>query len=162
LSASAPALSLTQASPATLTVRLADPAAAVAYVSLAFALALIFFPVSFPALIVRTSQQGRLIPAIIVFSLLLDAALYIRVAPLLSIKPRLLVASFLGSLPIFIVVGLGVSFENAISQALVEYPYNVSARIAEEILAHTYFTLVSAIFLPFLLIRLVQQFKTRV
>lgn len=159
MSASAPVL--TKARPATLTVRLADPAAVVGYVSVAFALALIFFPVSFPAGIVRTWQQGRLIPMIMVFTVLLDAALYIRVAHLISTKPRLLVAACMGFLPIFIIVGLSVPFESAVSHAVAEYPFNVSGRVAEEILAHAYFTTVSAIFLPFLLIRLVQQFNAR-
>jgi hypothetical protein len=36
---------------------------------------------------------------------------------------------------------------------------NVQARVGEEILAHTYLGLVSAVFLPFLVIRLLQQFK---
>lgn len=33
------------------------------------------------------------------------------------------------------------------------------ARMNEEVLAHTYLALVSAVFLPFLVIRLLQQFK---
>jgi hypothetical protein len=96
-----------------------------------------------------------------VFTLLVDAVLYMRVAQLISSRPRLLVAAFLGSLPIFIVIGLSVPFENAISHALAGYSSNVSARVAEEILAHTYFTTVSAIFLPFLLIRLAQPFNAK-
>jgi hypothetical protein len=159
MSASAPTLA--KAPGTTVVVRLADPAAAVAYLSMAFALATVFFPASFPGFIVRSWQQGRLIPALIAFTLLVDATLYIRVAKLISSKPRLLASAFLGSLPIFIVIGLSVPFENAISLALSGYCSHVSARIAEEVLAHTYFTAVSAIFLPFLLIRLVQQFNTR-
>jgi hypothetical protein len=36
---------------------------------------------------------------------------------------------------------------------------NLQGRVGEEILAHTYLQLVSAVFLPFLVIRLLQQFK---
>ncbi len=158
---SAPAPALAKAPHRTVTVRLADPAAAVAYLSVAFALGMVFSPVSFPGIIVRAWQQGRLMPAMMVFTLLLDAALYLRVAHLLSTKPRLLVAAGLGSLPIFIIVGLRILFETAVSHALVGYFSNASDRVAEEILAHTYFTMVAAVFLPFLLIRLMQQFQAR-
>lgn len=160
MSASAAVLAQGKSPALNLVIRLADAASLVAYISTAFALGLLFFPVSFPNAIVRSSQEGRLTTALIVFTLLLNSGLYLRVAHRLSIKPRLLVASFLGCLPIFIVVGLSVAFESSVSAVAVNYP-NASARIAEEILAHTYFSIVAAIFLPFLLIRLVQQFHSR-
>ncbi len=160
MSTSAVALSEEKAPAMNLVIRLADSAAMVACVSTVFALGLLLFPVSLPESIVRNSQEGRLTPALITFTLLLDTALYLRVAHRLSIKPRLLVAACLGCLPIFIVVGLSVVFEKAVSDIAVNYT-NASARIAEETLAHTYFTIVAAIFLPFLLIRLVQQFNSK-
>ena len=160
MSSTAAVLAKENAPAMSLVIRLSDAAALVAFVSTAFALGMLSLPVSFPAAIVRSSQEGRLTPALIVFTLFLDAGLYLRVAHRLSIKPRLLMAACLGCLPIFIVVGLSVAFEGSVSDIAVNYP-NASARIAEEILAHTYFTIVAAIFLPFLLIRLVQQFHSR-
>ena len=160
MSTTAVVLSKENAPTMSLVIRLADSAALVAYVSTAFALGLLFFPVSFPGALVRSSQEGRLTPALMAFTLILDTALYLRVAHRLALKPRLLVAACLGCLPIFIVVGLSVAFESSVSEVAVNYS-NASARIAEEILAHTYFTIGAAIFLPFLLIRLVQQFISR-
>jgi hypothetical protein len=160
MSASATVVAQEKSPALSVVIRLADAASLVAYVSTAFALGLLFFPVSFPDVIVRSSQEGRLTTALIVFTLLLDSGLYLRVAHRLSFKPRLIVAASLGCLPIFIVVGLSVAFESSVSAVAVNYS-NASARIAEEILAHTYFSIVAAIFLPFLLIRVVQQFHSR-
>lgn len=156
---SAPAPALAKVRRGVVTVRLADPALALAGLSVAFALGLVFSPVLFPELIVRAWQRGHLLPAMMVIALVLDAAIYTRVAQMLSTRPRLLVAICLGSLPLLIVAGLGALFEGAVSRALIEYPSNASARVAEEVLAHTYFTMVAAVFVPFLLIRVVQQFN---
>ena len=61
-------------------VRLADAAGTVAYLSLIFGLLLVFFPASFPRIILNSWQHGNLMPVIMVLTLSLDACLYIHVS----------------------------------------------------------------------------------
>jgi hypothetical protein len=159
-SVSAPTLALTGAQKRKVVVRLADSAVATAYVSVAFGLLLTFSPVSFPRIIVQSWWSGRLTIAMLVFTLLFDLFLYLRVAHLRSAKLGILAPVCLGSLPVIIVVGLTSLLQVAISLMLSGYIPNVEARVSEEIVTHTYFQLVSAIFIPFLVIRLLEQFKT--
>ena len=140
-------------------VRLADAALAVASLSLIFFLLLVFFPVSFPRIILTSWQRGYLAVVLMVLTLVLDSFLYLRVAYLRSAKPTVLVAACLGSLPIIIVGGLSFLMESAVTQTISLDLPNLQARMNEEVLAHTYLGLVSAVFLPFLVIRLLQQFK---
>jgi hypothetical protein len=159
MSAAAPALVRSPSRP--VMVRIGDPAVAVAYLSVVFGLLLVFFPVSFPEIIVKSWALGRLTPAMMVLALLLDAGIYVRVAHLRSAKPGLVASACLGSVPIMIVVGLSFLLQASVSHTLSGYLPNVQARVNEEILAQTYFGLVSAVFFPFLLIRFTQQFKIR-
>ena len=156
---SAPAPALAKPQRPKVIVRLADSAVAVASLSLIFFLLLVFFPVSFPRIIVTSWQRGYLAVVLMVFTLVLDAFLYLRVAYLRSAKPTVLVAACLGSLPIIVVVGLSFLMESAVTQTISLDLPNLQARMNEEVLAHTYLGLVSAVFLPFLVIRLLQQFK---
>jgi hypothetical protein len=156
---SAPAPALAKPQRPKVIVRLADAAVAVASLSLIFFLLLVFFPVSFPRIIVTSWQRGYLAVVLMVLTLVLDSFLYLRVAYLRSSKPTVLVAACLGSLPIIIVGGLSFLMESAVTQTISLDLPNLQARMNEEVLAHTYFGLVSAVFLPFLVIRLLQQFK---
>jgi phosphotransferase system glucose/maltose/N-acetylglucosamine-specific IIC component len=94
-----------------------------------------------------------------VITLSIDACLYVRIAYRLSAKPTVLAAACLASLPIVVVVGLSFCLQGAVDYTLSGDLPNLPARVGEEILVHTYMGLVSGIFLPFLALRLVQQFK---
>jgi hypothetical protein len=156
---SAPAPALAKPQRPRVVVRLADAAVTVAFLSLIFGLVLVFFPVSFPRIIVTSWQRGYLVVVMMAIALVLDAVVYLRVAYLRKAKPPALVAACLGSLPIMVVGGLSFLMESAVTQTISLDLPNVQARMNEEILAHTYLGLVSAVFLPFLVIRLLQQFK---
>jgi hypothetical protein len=130
----------------------------VATLSLIFGLLLVFFPVAFPRIIVTSWQRGYLAMVLMVLTLVLDAFLYLRASYLRSAKPTVLVAACLGSLPI-VVGGLSFLMESAVAQTISLDLPNLQARIHEEVLAHTYLGLVSAVFLPFLVIRLLQRSK---
>ena len=156
---SAPAPALAKPQRPKVIVRLADAALAVASLSLIFFLLLVFFPVSFPRIIVTSWQRGYLAVVLMVVTLVLDSFLYLRVAYLRSAKPTVLVAACLGSLPIIVVGGLSFLMESAVTQTISLDLPNLQARMNEEVLAHTYLALVSAVFLPFLVIRLLQQAK---
>ena len=156
---SAPAPALANPQRPNVIVRLADAAVAVATLSLIFGLLLVFFPVAFPRIIVTSWQRGHLAVILMVLTLVLDAFLYLRASYLRSAKPTVLVAACLGSLPIIVVGGLSFLMESAVAQTISLDLPNLQARINEEVLAHTYWGLVSAVFLPFLVIRLLQQSK---
>ena len=156
---SAPAPALAKPQRPGVIVRLADAAVAVASLSLIFGLLLVFFPVAFPRIIVTSWQRGYLAVVMMVLTLVLDAFLYLRASYLRSAKPTVLVAACLGSLPIVVVGGLGFLMESAVAQTISLDLPNLQARINEEVLAHTYLGLVSAVFLPFLVIRLLQRSK---
>jgi hypothetical protein len=139
--------------------RLADPAIMLAYVSLVFGLLLVFFPVSFPRMVVQNWQNSHSTAAMILVSVSLNLGLYLRAAHLRSAKPGLWASACLGGVPVFVVVGLSFLLQATIAHTLSGYIPNAAARVDEEILAHTYFGLIAAIFSPFLVIRFAQQFQ---
>jgi hypothetical protein len=155
MSAAAPALAKGRRP---LAMRLADPAATLAYVSFLFGLLLVLFPVSFPRLIVENWQHARLTPLMILFTVSLNLGLYLSVAHRRSAKPGMIASACLGSVPVFLLAGLNFVLQATIAHTLAGNIPNASARIDEEILAHTYFAMIAAIFAPFLVIRLGQQF----
>jgi len=159
VSSPAPALAKAQPERRIVVVRLADSAEAVAVLSALFALLLIAFPVSFPRMIVNGWQHGQLIPVMMAVTLLLDGCLYFRVAHLLAAKPGPVAAACLGSLPLLVVGGFSLLLQSAVHHTISLDLPNLQSRVGEEILAHTYLGLVAAIFLPFLVIRLLQQAK---
>ena len=156
---SAPAVARAKPHERIVVVRLADAAEAMAVLSLVFGLLLVLFPVSFPRMIVNSWQHGQLMPIMMALTLLLDTFLYLRIAYMRSAKPGLVAAACLGSLPLLVVGGLSLLLQAAVSHTLSGDIPNLQLRVGEEILAHTYLGLISAVFLPFLVIRLLQQFK---
>lgn len=140
-------------------VRLADVAEAVGGLSVIFGVLLVVFPVAFPRMIVSSWEHGQLMPILMFLSFVVDTCLYIRIAYMLSAKPRIVAAACLGSLPLLVVGGLSVLLQRAVSYTVSLDLPNLHARLGEEILAHTYLDLVCAVFLPFLVIRLLQQLK---
>jgi hypothetical protein len=156
---SAPAPALAKAPRRIVTVRLADAALTVACLSLVFGFLLVFFPVSFARIIQNSWLSGNLTVVMMVITLSIDVCLYVRIAYRLSAKPTVLAATCLGSLPIVVVAGLSFYLQGAVDYTLSGDLPNLEARVGEEILAHTYLGLVSGIFVPFLVIRLLQQLK---
>jgi protein-S-isoprenylcysteine O-methyltransferase Ste14 len=157
VSAPAPALVNTQSR--RLAMRLADPAATLAYVSLVFGSLLVFFPVSFPRLVVQNWQNARLTPIMIFFTVCLNLGLYLRVAHQRFGKPGIVASACLGSVPVILLAGLNFVLQATIAHTISVNAPNAVARVNEEILAHTFFALIAAIFGPFLLIRLAQQLR---
>ncbi len=156
---SAPAVARAKVHERIVVVRLADAAEAMAVLSLVFGLLLVLFPVSFPKMIVNSWEHGQLMLVMMALAFLLDACLYVRIAYMRSAKPGIVAAACLGSLPLLVVGGLSLLLQAAVSQTLSGNMPNLQLRVGEEILAHTYLGLISAVFLPFLVIRLLQQFK---
>ena len=156
---SAPAPALAKAPRRIVTVRLADAAVTVAYLSLVFGFLLVFFPVSFARIIQDSWLKGHLTVAMMVITLSIDVCLYVRIAYRLAAKPTVLAAVCLGALPIVVAVGLSFCLQSAVDYTLSGDLPNLQARVGEEVLAHAYLGLVSGIFLPFVALRLLQQLK---
>jgi hypothetical protein len=154
----APALALAKEPRRTVAMRLADPAAMLAYVSLMFGMLLVFFPVSFPKVVLHNWQSARLTPIMILFTVSLNLGLYLKVTYQRSARPGILASACLGSVPVFVLAGLNLLLQATIAHTLAGDIRNAPVRVDEEILAQTFFALIAAIFAPFLLIRLGQQF----
>ena len=157
---SAPAPDLAKPQRPKVIVRLADAAVAVASLSLIFGLLLVFFPVAFPRIIVTSWQRGHLAVVLMVLALVLDAFLYLCASYLRSAKPTVLVAACLGSLPTIVVGGLSILMESAVAQTISLDLPNLQARIQYETTKSA--TIVSAVFLPFLVIRFCNSSKQQV
>jgi hypothetical protein len=155
---SASATALAKEPRRTVAMRLADPAAMLAYVSLMFGMLLVFFPVSFPRIIIHNWQNARLTPIMILSTVSLNLALYLRVTYQRSAKPGIVASACLGSVPVLVLAGLNFVLQATVAHTLSGSIPNAPARVDEEILAQTYFALIASIFAPFLLIRLGQQF----
>ena len=155
---SAPAPALDPTPEPIVVIRLSDSAALAAYVSFAFAIALALFPASFPAVISKNWLNGHLVLILALCSCLLNAVSYLRVAHMVSRKPGLLASAALGFFTVVTVVGLTVIETKVIGSWIIGLP-NPQPRLTEEILAHTYFTLMSSLFFPFLAVRFLQRFK---
>jgi hypothetical protein len=155
---SAPAPALGQSPRPIVVVRLSDPSVLAAYVSFAFAFALVLFPVSFPGVISRNWFNGHLVLTLALLSCLLNAVSYLRVAHIRSRRPGLLAPAALGFFTVVTVVGLTAIETKVLVPWIIGLP-NPQPHITEEILAHTYFTLMSALFLPFLAVRFLQNFN---
>lgn len=135
-------------------VRLADVSFTIAWFSAIFALLLLAFPVWFPHQIVLAWRSGYLAPFMAAFVLIVDGVLYFRIAHLHSARPGILHSVWLGSMPVLVSVINSLVQQSAISEILSRDLPNLDARITEVVLAHTYLGIMSAIFVPFLLIRL--------
>jgi hypothetical protein len=159
MSASAMAPAVAKEQPRTLAMRLADPAATLAYLSLLFGVLLVFFPVAFPRIIVESWQNARLTPIMILFTVSVNLGLYLSVAHQRSARPGIAASACLGSVPVLVLAGLNFVLQATIAHTFSGSAGNASLRVDEEILAHTYFSMIAAIFAPFLIIRLAQQFK---
>lgn len=140
-------------------VRLADVSFAMASLSGSFALLLLLFPVWFPQQVFIAWQRGYLPTLTAIFTLLLDGALYFRIAHMHSAKPGILHAVWLGSMPVLVSLASTLVLQSAISDTVRRDLPNLNQRLIEEVLAHAYLGIISAVFVPFLVIRLTQQFR---
>lgn len=158
---SAPAPALAPKQHRIVVVRLADSTQLIGVLSLVYAALLVIYPVSFPNMIVKSWERGYLLPLMMAFTFLLDTCLYLRIAQRLSATPSMLAAACLGSLPLLVVGASSLLLQRSVKYTLLRELPNLHAQVGEEIIAHTYLAIVSAIFLPFLAIRLLQQIKHR-
>ena len=115
---SAPAAALAPREHRIVVVRLADSALLVGVLSLVFAALLVIYPVWFPNLIVKSWERGYLLPLTMVFTLLVDTCLYLRIAQRLSATPSMAAAACLGSLPLLVVGASGLLLQRSVKYTL--------------------------------------------
>jgi hypothetical protein len=152
---SAPAPGFVPAPEPTVKVRLGDSANAAACVSLTFSLLLVVSPAYFPDVIIESWFTGRLTAGLLLFALLFNCALYMRIARLRSSKTDPLA---------FLAIGLGtamtvIGFSCLLPAAVLMTQWRVQARAHEEVLALAYFAVVAAVFFPFFIIRFTQDLR---
>ncbi len=156
MSAPAPALAATP--DRALKIRLADVAVAGGCVSLLFSLLLVGFPDYFPRMILESWSNGHLIAGLLLFAVLFNCALYVGIA-----RMRSATTTAVG----YLAIGSGtaataLTFSWIVPVAsLVEQQNLTRVRAREEVLFLVYFAVVAAIFVPFLIIRLTQEFKKK-
>jgi hypothetical protein len=150
MSAPAPALAPIQTP---VKVRMGDAANACGWLSVAFASLVLLLPRAFPHLIASSWQTGQLLPALSFFVVLMNGAFYMKVAHLQQAKPSLAAAAYLGALTVAVLVWSTFLLNFAVLHIQLQFVPNVEARVREEVLAHIYFAMVAAIFIPHLVVR---------
>jgi hypothetical protein len=142
-------------------IRVADSAVMAAVVSLIYAAFVLLSPRVFPEILAAQFERGVLTVGIALLALALNLGWYWRIAwrrhSALS-APAVLA---LVLLTLVIAVAFSILVNNSLLRSqisAVEHPY---LQVTEEVLIYTYFALVAAIFLPYLVLRLTQDFVTK-
>lgn len=152
---SAPAPGLVATPTPIVRVRLGDAANAATCVSVIFSLLLTVLPGSFPNLIMKYWFSGHLTEGVLLFALLFNYALYLRIARQRGAKADRLAMLALGVSTALTVIG----FSFVLPAAVLMKHWREQALVREDLLALVYFALVAAVFIPFLIIRFTQDRK---
>jgi hypothetical protein len=144
-------------------VRMSDSAVLAGAVSLLYALALIIFPLAFPQLLERIFERGHFFPALTVLLLVTNEVLLVLISRRRSQKLGLFTPGYIAFLTIAVVLVFRVLVYIADAQAQLSYLFHrvSGARdgiSAEELLVYTHVAIVSGIFLPYLLVRVTQNY----
>jgi hypothetical protein len=154
---SAPAPGLAAASKPTVKVRLGDSANAATCISLIFSLLLVVLPTSFPNVIMENWFNGRLTAGVLLFALLFNCILYMRIA-----RQRCAKTAPLAFLTLTLVTALTViGFSLVLPASVLMTHWRTQARVREDVLALVYFAVLAAVFFPFLIMRFTQDRKKK-
>jgi hypothetical protein len=155
MSTPAPALAATPRP--IVSVRLGDAANAATCMSVIFSLLLVVFPASFPNLIMQNWFNGHLTEGVLLFALLFNYALYVRIVRQRGAKADRLALLALGVATALTVIG----FSFVLPAAVLMKHWREQAIVREEVLALVYFAVVAAVIIPFLIIRFTQDRKKK-
>ena len=143
-------------------VRLSDSAVLAGAVSLLYAVALIVFPRAFPELLQRLFWSGRFFPALTLLLVATNEILFVLICRRRAQRPGLTLVYFA-----FLTIGIVSFFRllvyGAHAQALLSQLVLHSSRVrqgisSEELLFYTHLAIVSGIFLPYLMVRVTQNY----
>jgi hypothetical protein len=148
----------------TVKVRMSDAAVLAGSVSLLYALALIVFPRAFPHLLERIFAWGPVFPALTGLLVVANETLFFFIAKRRGQKPGLLTPAYIVFLTIAVVAFFRLLLYAADANAQFSHLFlraSSGARdgiSSEDRLVYTHLTIVSGIFLPYLLVRLTENY----
>ena len=145
-------------------VRLSDSAVLAGAVSLLYALALIVYPRTFPEMLERTWAGGHIFLALAVLLLVANEILFVFISRRRSQKPDLLTAGYIALLTIGVLFVFRLLVNAADAQTQLSHIFLHVARgvrdgiSSEELVIYTHLAMVSGIVLPYLLVRVTQNY----
>lgn len=145
-------------------VRLSDSAVLAGAVSLLYALALMVCPRAFPELLARMFWSGRFFPALAVLLLATNEILLVlicrrRAQTLGLITPGYIAFVTIGVLSVFRFLVWEAHAQALLSQLFLRVASGVPEGISsEDLLIYTHLAMVSGIFLPYLVLRVTQNY----
>jgi hypothetical protein len=148
----------------TVKVRLSDAAVLAGAVSLLYALALVVFPRAFPELLHRILYGGHIFPLLGVLLVATNEILFLILSKRRAQKLDLLTSAYIAFLTIAIVFIFRLLVAAADAQAQIShllsrtYPAGADEVSYQELLVYTHLAIVSGMVLPYLLVRLTQNY----
>ena len=146
-------------------VRMSDSAVLAGAVSLLYAFALMVYPRAFPELLKRIFERGHFFPALTVLLLVGNEVLLVLISRRRAQKLGLFTPGYIAILTIAAVLFFRLLVYVAYAQSQLSHLSFVTASdrlrdgiISEELLVYTHVALVSGIFLPYLLVRVTQNY----
>ena len=148
----------------TVKVRMSDAAVLAGAVSLLYALALIVFPRSFPELLQRIFDWGPFFPAITALLVATNEILFVLICKRRDQRPGMLTPAYIAFLTIAVVGFFWLLFYASdaggqVSHLVLRASSGVRDGLgSEDRLVYTHLTIVSGIFLPYLLVRVTDNY----
>ena len=146
-------------------VRLSDSAVLAGVVSLLYAFALIICPRAFPELLERIFESGRFFPALTVLLVATNEILFVVISRRRAQRPGLFTPGYIAFLTIGVVLFFRLLVYAAYAQAQFSHlSFSSTSNLvrdrisSEELLVYTHLAMVSGIFLPYLLVRVAQNY----
>jgi hypothetical protein len=142
-------------------IRIADSALMAGVVSLAYLVLVLVSPRVFPEILAAQFERGVLTVGIALLALALNLGWYLRIARLRQSALSILTVVALVMLTLVIAACFSVLVNMSLLRAQTSVVEQQYLQVTEEILIYTYIALVAAIFLPYLILRLTQDFVTK-
>ncbi len=146
----------------TVKVRMSDSAVLAGAVSLLYALALMVYPRAFPELLERIFKRGYFFPALAVLLLASNEILFVLISRRRAQKPNLLTPGYIAVLTITVVFFFRLLVVAADAQMQISHlllhtsqPDGISSEV---LLVYTHLGMVSGIFVPYLVVRVTQNY----
>ena len=147
----------------TVKVRMSDSAVLGGAVSLLYAFGLMACPRAFPELLARIFGQGYFFPALALLLVTTNEILFVVISSRRHQKPGLLTPGYVAFLTIAVIFGFWLLVGTADLQTQLSHLVSTSSRArdgisSEELLVYTYLAMVSGVFLPYLMVRMTQNY----
>lgn len=142
-------------------IRIADSALMAGVVSLAYLVLVLVSPRVFPEILAAQFERGVLTVGIALLALALNLGWYLRIARLRQSALSILTVVALVMLTLAIAACFSVLVNMSLLRAQVSVVEQQYLQVTEGILIYTYIALVAAIFLPYLILRLTQDFVAK-